>query len=62
MTTVDEIKSKLTNNDIPNYSGDSDDTTVIIYDGNRKEIEDVLKGMKYSISIGYNGFVIIPKE
>ncbi len=65
MTTQKEIKKKLFDNGIRCTDGDSDETTVVVWneDFDKEKIKKALKGMNYFISDGLGfGPVIVPKK
>ncbi len=63
MTTFDEIINKLKSKGLNPTSGDSDETSVIVWNADKDKVKDALKGLKYTLTTGYdNGIVIFPKE
>jgi hypothetical protein len=62
MTTYKEIVQKLKSNGIDVSSGDSDESTAIVYGAKQEEIKEALKGLNFTLHSGYQGIVIAPKE
>lgn len=64
MTSYDEIIKELKKAGLDAASGDSDESTIIVWDSNKAEIQDALDGLHFKIiGTGYdNGILIAPKE